>query len=137
MTQRLYEAAKLVVDRWENGNLAEAVRALSEIVNDPELLATDDELVRAQLFCNEDVNVDGFGYVSRAADESGVWVQGWVWVPNPEPEYEPEYGKGILNYYECPQCGTAWEDEWDCACNDTCPACGTREIEPHHWEELK
>ena len=131
MTQRLYEAAKLVVDRWENGNLAEAVRALSEIVNDPELLATDDELVRAQLFCNEDVNVDGFGYVSRAED--GVWVQGWVWVPNPEPEY----GKGLLNYYECPQCGTTWEDEWDCACNDTCPACGTREIEPHHWEELK
>jgi len=131
MTQRLYEAAKLVVDRWENGNLAEAVRALAEIVNDPELLATDDELVRAQLFCNEDVNVDGFGYVSRAED--GVWVQGWVWVPNPEPEY----GKGLLNYYECPQCGTTWEDEWDCACNDTCPACGTREIEPHHWEELK
>ena len=131
MTQRLYEAAKLVVDRWENGNLAEAVRALSEIVNDPELLATDDELVRAQLFCNEDVNVDGFGYVSRAED--GVWVQGWVWVPNPEPEY----GKGLLNYYECPQCGTTWEDEWDCACNDTCPACGTREIEPHHSEELK
>lgn len=137
MTQRLYEAAKAVVDRWESGDLAEAVRSLSEIVNDPELLATDDELVRAQLFCNEGVNVDGFGYVSRAADESGVWVQGWVWVPNPEPEYEPEYGKGILNYYECPQCGTAWEDEWDCACNDTCPACGTREIEPHHWEELK
>lgn len=131
MTQRLYEAAKLVVDRWENGNLAEAVRSLSEIVNDPELLATDDELVRAQLFCNEDVNVDGFGYVSRAED--GVWVQGWVWVPNPEPEY----GKGLLNYYECPQCGTTWEDEWDCACNDTCPACGTREIEPHHSEELK
>jgi len=131
MTQRLYEAAKLVVDRWENGNLAEAVRSLAEIVNDPELLATDDELVRAQLFCNEDVNVDGFGYVSRAED--GVWVQGWVWVPNPEPEY----GKGLLNYYECPQCGTTWEDEWDCACNDTCPACGTREIEPHHSEELK
>lgn len=137
MTQRLYEAAKEVVDRWESGDLAEAVRALAEIVNDPELLATEDELSRAQAFCDEEINVDGFGYVSRAADESGVWVQGWVWVPNPEPEYEPEYGKGILNYYECPQCGTAWEDEWDCACNDTCPACGTREIEPHHWEELK
>lgn len=137
MTQRLYEAAKAVVDRWESGDLAEAVRALAEIVNDPELLATEDELSRAQAFCDEEINVDGFGYVTRAADESGVWVQGWVWVPNPEPEYEPEYGKGILNYYECPQCGTAWEDEWDCACNDTCPACGTREIEPHHWEELK
>jgi rubrerythrin len=133
MTQRLYEAAKAVVDRWESGDLAEAVRALAEIVNDPELLATDDELIRAQAFCNEEINVDGFGYASRAEDESGVWVQGWVWVPNPEPEY----GKGILNYYECPQCGTTWEDEWDCACNDTCPACGTREIEPHHSEELK
>lgn len=133
MTQRLYEAAKAVVDRWERGDLAEAVRDLSEVVNDPGLLATDDELIRAQAFCNEEINVDGFGYASRAEDESGVWVQGWVWVPNPETEY----GKGILNYYECPQCGTTWEDEWDCACNDTCPACGTREIEPHHSEELK
>jgi hypothetical protein len=23
----------------------------------------------------------------------------------------------------CPRCGTAWTDEWSCACNDRCPAC--------------
>lgn len=60
MTQRLYEAAKAVVDRWESGDLAEAVRALAEIVNDPELLATDDELIRAQAFCNEEINEHEF-----------------------------------------------------------------------------
>jgi hypothetical protein len=27
-------------------------------------------------------------------------------------------------YYECP-CGCTWQDEWDCACDDDCPECGT------------
>jgi hypothetical protein len=38
-----------------------------------------------------------------------------------------------INHYECP-CGEQWIDEWDCACNDKCPACN-KEIEPHHSED--
>lgn len=28
-----------------------------------------------------------------------------------------------VSEYLCPKCGTAWEDEWSCGCNDRCPAC--------------
>ena len=31
-------------------------------------------------------------------------------------------------HHTCP-CGTDWWDEWDCLCNDRCPACNA-EIEP-------
>lgn len=34
------------------------------------------------------------------------------------------------NQYRCPDCGTEWDDVWDCACDDDCPACGTRHISP-------
>jgi hypothetical protein len=23
----------------------------------------------------------------------------------------------------CSECGTEWDDEWDCLCNDRCPTC--------------
>ena len=39
-----------------------------------------------------------------------------------------------LNHYRCP-CGTEWQDEWDCQCNDKCPMCN-KEIEPHHSDIL-
>ena len=42
------------------------------------------------------------------------------------------------NQYEC-TCGTIWMDDWDSACNDRCPACGT-ETEPYlstdRWDDL-
>jgi predicted Zn-ribbon and HTH transcriptional regulator len=40
----------------------------------------------------------------------------------------------FINFYECDECGYTWEDEWSCACNDTCPECGRREIEPYEYE---
>lgn len=44
-----------------------------------------------------------------------------------------------LNHYrheDCPvQPGVEWDDEWDCMCNDHCPACDA-EIEPYESEEL-
>ena len=40
------------------------------------------------------------------------------------------------NFYKCPKCGTEWEDEWDCQCDDDCPECGNRHISPHHSEEI-
>lgn len=30
-----------------------------------------------------------------------------------------------LNEYFCDDCYIAWQDEWDCACDDECPECGT------------
>jgi len=30
----------------------------------------------------------------------------------------------FTNHYECP-CGTEWTDQWECACDDDCPSCGT------------
>lgn len=38
------------------------------------------------------------------------------------------------NHYRC-TCGTQWSDEWDCMCNDHCPACD-KEIEPYNYEDL-
>lgn len=37
-------------------------------------------------------------------------------------------------YYRCP-CGTEWQDEWDCLCNDRCPTCDT-ECEPYDHVEI-
>jgi len=37
-------------------------------------------------------------------------------------------------YYRCP-CGQLWQDEWDCLCNDRCPACNT-ECEPYDHAEI-
>jgi len=31
----------------------------------------------------------------------------------------------MLNKYKCLECGEEWEDEWECACDDDCPVCGT------------
>lgn len=35
-----------------------------------------------------------------------------------------------INYYKCPVCGCNWDDEWSCACDDSCPNCGTKNISP-------
>ena len=40
-----------------------------------------------------------------------------------------------LNHYKCAECGTEWDDEWDCMCNDRCPVCRA-ETEPYASEEL-
>jgi len=37
----------------------------------------------------------------------------------------------MINYYHCP-CGHKWTDAWECAVNDTCTECGTKEIEPYY-----
>lgn len=35
-----------------------------------------------------------------------------------------------INFYRCPDDGTEWIMEWDCACDDRCPACN-HEIVPY------
>lgn len=41
----------------------------------------------------------------------------------------------FLKYYRHRECGTAWTDEWSCACNDRCRKCDA-EIEPYDWDDL-
>jgi hypothetical protein len=40
----------------------------------------------------------------------------------------------FLNYYV--HCATQWTDEWDCMCNDQCPECHTKDIEPYQSKEI-
>jgi hypothetical protein len=40
-----------------------------------------------------------------------------------------------LNFYV--HCRTEWTDEWDCMCNDECPVCHTKDIEPCQSQEIK
>ena len=42
----------------------------------------------------------------------------------------------FLNEYTCPQCGCDWEDRWDAMCDDMCPDCGLRAVQPHHSKEV-
>lgn len=131
MTQRLINAARAVVDNWERGDLAGAVRYLDGVLDDITPSSADERDLARQRHCNDEINVDEDALVSRCGEpEDGLWVQAWVWIPGSEPKPEPEYGKGVLNEYTCPACGTEWESEWDCACDDDCPSCGLRAISP-------
>ncbi|NTX18029.1 hypothetical protein [Burkholderia cepacia] len=42
----------------------------------------------------------------------------------------------LKNHYRCTECGTEWHDEWDCACDDDCPECGTT-MTPRDSEEIE
>jgi hypothetical protein len=42
----------------------------------------------------------------------------------------------FFNYYRCPYDGTEWADVWSCCCNDMCPKCGTKDIEPYKSEDV-
>lgn len=44
--------------------------------------------------------------------------------------------KQFVNYYRCPDDGTEWADIWTCCCNDKCPACGVKDIEPYKSREI-
>lgn len=53
--------------------------------------------------------------------------------PSARTVFAKEVDLRFRNFYECP-CGCAWDDLWDCACNDKCPICN-KEIEPNRSEE--
>ena len=40
------------------------------------------------------------------------------------------------NFYECPDCGAQWQDEWSCMCHDECGDCGSRDISPVRSTDL-
>ena len=47
-----------------------------------------------------------------------------------------ETNQKFRNFYQCPDCHTKWQDEWSCICNDDCPKCGCRHIEPYKSEDI-
>jgi len=61
-------------------------------------------------------------YVRLLDEESTVAPHAWI-------AAEQKDNIKFVNHYVC-ECGHEWEDEWDCACNDRCPACN-KEIEPY------
>lgn len=40
------------------------------------------------------------------------------------------------NHYRCGDCGTDWDDEWSCCCDDECPTCGSGDWSPVSSEDL-
>jgi hypothetical protein len=42
----------------------------------------------------------------------------------------------FVNYYRCPNDGEEWADVWSCGCNDRCPKCGIKDIEPYKSERV-
>ncbi len=40
------------------------------------------------------------------------------------------------NHYHCGDCGTDWEDEWSCCCDDECPECGSGDWSPTKSDNL-
>lgn len=203
----LLDAAKLVLERWERGDLAEAVRRLSAAVNaaeehdantDERSSSADQSGARPVDYWGEDPSYPvedwqhevangntrrGYwewvasrreqdGFERRAVPLAGQGEEGCLCWVNPDtgknygvhpdcPKHgnpdEKQYvirvlSKGersgvshearnvwYMNYYrhtDCPEePGIEWEDEWDCMCNDRCPACNA-EIEPYHSEEV-
>jgi hypothetical protein len=37
----------------------------------------------------------------------------------------------FLNHYQCSNCATRWSDRWSVQCNDQCPNCRLKDIEPY------
>lgn len=48
---------------------------------------------------------------------------------------EPSATHWFINTYVCPRCHTSWVDRWTAQCNDACPACGLKDIEPTESED--
>ena len=44
--------------------------------------------------------------------------------------------KQFVNYYRCPEDGQEWADVWRYCCNDRCPKCGLKDIEPYKSAEV-
>ncbi len=42
----------------------------------------------------------------------------------------------FLNHYLCPACGYEWSDMWSSTCDDECPSCGKRNVQPYESEDV-
>jgi hypothetical protein len=61
------------------------------------------------------------------------WLDGVDNLDSFSPPWPPEFGIYFERRFEC-DCGEAWVDLHDCACNDRCPSCD-RETEPSETRE--
>jgi rubrerythrin len=43
----------------------------------------------------------------------------------------------FLNRYRCERCGHERTDEWTATCDDDCPVCGARHMEPYASEDVE
>ncbi len=75
--------------------------------------------------CGETMIGDGYTVVYHCPDA--------VDVSDVEPDANPVHCTLFLNHYTCVLCGTSWEDQWNCQCDDDCPRCGTT-MTPHKSE---
>ena len=50
---------------------------------------------------------------------------------------QTDNARRFVNHYRCPVCGQKWQDTWSCACNDECPGCGLKDIEPYESIETQ
>lgn len=84
----LRSTAQAVVDNWEKGDLAAAVRDLAQALKEcNEADATPDEIDEARrLYASvtEGIEIDDNATTSRA--DEGSWVAAWVWLDNPPIE---------------------------------------------------
>jgi hypothetical protein len=73
----------------------------------------------------------------------------WIWpvigraqfsasgtVKGSSEDEDEEEKQQYVNYYRCPFDGTKWADVWSCCCNDRCPKCGAKDIEPYKSEDV-
>lgn len=52
-----------------------------------------------------------------------------------ERQYEGEAFR-FRNFYECPECGELWSDDWPAQADDDCPGCGCRHISPYESVDI-
>jgi len=84
--KNLITAARAVVDKWESGDLAAAVRALSAALpegSEP-VIAAPEQIAAAKDFTgwSDDLKFDEAAEISHA--DGGHWISCWQWIPEEE-----------------------------------------------------
>jgi hypothetical protein len=77
-------AAREVVKNWEKGDLAAAVRELSDVLKkiDQDRINHAGAIAIARAQVNDELEIDDEPLI--AASENGAWVSAWIWVPSEE-----------------------------------------------------
>jgi hypothetical protein len=78
------------------------------------------------------------GLVHDVTEQTGLPdPEDGVFDRSPDEDKEPTQWLNYYHHLDCPvQPGIEWTDQWDCQCNDRCPACNA-EMTPYKSEEIK
>ena len=92
-------AARAVVERWERGDLAEAVRELNSALDELDAsVATDEETMHAvRIHESDECSIDCPTLVSRSDD--GYWVSASLFVPSAASQLTHEQKIVVLRSY--------------------------------------